>query len=165
MSIFKPDLLIENYKKLDLQYLKDRGFNVILLDVDNTIIPYYVKLPDDKAKEFVKKLKDNGFKVIVVSNNTNSRVKEVAASIESDYICWALKPLPFKVNKLIKKRHLDRNKILIMGDQLLTDVLCGKLAKIYTIYVKPISEVDSFTTKINRKIERFIFKYILHEKM
>lgn len=165
MSIFKPDLLIKKYDDLDIELLKNRGFDTVFLDVDNTITPYYVKIPDAKAKAFVQKLKDNGFKIIVVSNNTEKRVQEVASSIECDYISWALKPLPFKAKALIKKYHLDRKKVLIMGDQLLTDVLCGKLSGIYAIYVKPISEVDSFSTKINRKIERFIFKYILHEKV
>ena len=165
MSIFRPDLLIKKYDDLDIEDLKNRGFDTVFLDVDNTITPYFVKIPDAKAKAFVQMLKDNGFHVIVVSNNTDERVKEVASSIDCEHICWAFKPLPFKANALIKKHHLDKSKVFIMGDQLLTDVLCGKLTGIYAIYVKPISEVDSFTTKINRKIERFIFKHILHEKV
>ena len=165
MSIFKPNKLLKDFNELDIDYLKERGFNTVFLDVDNTITPYFVKIPDDKGKAFVEKLKNNGFKVIVLSNNTELRVKEVAKSIDCDYMPWALKPLPFKASKLIRKNKLDKDKIFIMGDQLLTDVLCGNLLGIYSIYVKPISEIDSFTTKINRKFERLIFKYILHEKV
>ncbi len=165
MSIFKPNKLLNNFNELDIVYLKEKGFNTVFLDVDNTITPYFVKIPDEKGRAFVEKLKNNGFKVIVLSNNTDTRVKEVANSINCEYVSWAFKPLPFKAKKLIRKNKLDKNKIFIMGDQLLTDVLCGNLLGIYSIYVKPISEVDSFTTKINRKFERLIFKYILHEKV
>ncbi len=165
MSIFRPDLLIKSYEDLDIKGLREKGFDTIFLDVDNTITPYFEKIPGDKAKAFVRKLKDSGFHVIVVSNNTNERVKEVASAIDCEYICWALKPLPFKAKKLLRKHGLNRKQVFIMGDQLLTDVLCGKLLGIYAIYVKPISEVDSFTTKINRTFERLIFKYILHEKV
>ena len=164
-SIFKPGEILLKYDDFDIKKYRNLGYDTIFLDVDNTITPYYVKIPDDKAKAFVKKLKDSGFKVIVISNNTDKRVKEVAASIDCDYYCWAFKPLTIKMNKAIKDYKLDRKKIICMGDQLLTDVLGGNRAKIFSIYVKPISETDSFTTSINRKAERFIFKHILHEKV
>ena len=113
----------------------------------------------------MKKLIDAGFRVIVFSNNTDKRVSEVAKVLNCDYCPWALKPLPFKFYKVINKYKLNKKKIICMGDQLMTDILGGNSAGVYTIYVKPISEVDSWSTKINRKMERFVFKHILHEKV
>ncbi len=165
MSIFRPDELLKRYDELDMSALKSRGFNTVLLDVDNTIAPYYEKLPDKDAKAFVKKLKDNGFEVFVFSNNTDKRVSKVANELDCEYYPWAFKPLAFRGNHLIKKKKLDKSKIFIMGDQLLTDVLCGKRLGVYSIYVKPIVDSDSFRTSINRFFERKIFKYILHEKV
>lgn len=165
MRFFRPCMLLKSFNDLDINYLKEKGFDTVFLDVDNTITPYFVKIPDEKGRAFVNNLKQNGFEVIVLSNNTDKRVKEVAESINCEYVCWAFKPLTFKAKSLIRKKKLNKKKIFIMGDQLLTDVLCGNLLGIYSIYVKPISEVDSFTTKINRKFERLIFKYILHEKV
>ena len=164
-NLFRPKEIIDKYDEFDIDRLRSDGFNTILLDVDNTITPYFVKFPDEKAKEFVKRLKDNGFEVIVFSNNKEKRVKEIAESIDCVHYSWAFKPLPFKFNKVIKDKKLDRKKVICMGDQLLTDTLGGNTARVYTIYVKPISEKDSFTTAINRKAERFIFKNILHEEM
>lgn len=165
MSIFRPDEILKKFDELDISALKSRGFNTVLLDVDNTITPYYEKLPGKKGKDFVKKLKDNGFEVFVFSNNTDSRVSKVASALDCEYLPWAFKPLTFRGNYLIKSKKLDRSKIFIMGDQLLTDVLCGKRLGIYSIYVKPIVDSDSFRTSINRFFERKIFKYILHEKV
>ncbi len=165
MSIFRPDEILKRFDELDIKALRSRGFNTVLLDVDNTIAPYYEKLPDDKAKAFVKRLKDAGFEVFVFSNNTDKRVSKVAKALDCEYYPWAFKPLAFRGNHLIKTKKLDKNKIFIMGDQLLTDVLCGKKLGIYSIYVKPIVDSDSFRTSINRFFERKIFKYILHEKV
>lgn len=165
MSIFKPDLILNKYSDLNILDFKNRGFNVLLLDVDNTITPYENDIPDEKAIMFVKKLKENGFKVIVVSNNTDKRVSNTAKLIECDYSCWTMKPFPFKLNTLIKKKGFDKSKILMMGDQLLTDVLCANNLGVYSIYSKPISDKDTFYARISRLIERFIFKHILHEEM
>lgn len=165
MNIFRPKQILNIYSNLDIEDFKNKGFNVVFLDVDNTITPYESKKPDDKAIAFVNNLKNNGFEVFVVSNNTKKRVSKTAREIKCEYICWAFKPLPFKLNRLIKKKGLDKSKILMMGDQLLTDVLCANNLKVYSIYSKPISEKDTFYAKISRIIERFIFKNILHEKM
>ncbi|MDO4500960.1 MAG: YqeG family HAD IIIA-type phosphatase [Erysipelotrichaceae bacterium] len=165
MNIFEPNKILQSYKDFDIDDFRKRGYKTILLDVDNTITPYYQKTPDEEARAFVKRLKDAGFEVIVYSNNTNKRVSSTAKTIECEYVCWAFKPLPFKCWSLLKKKGFDKKTTLCMGDQLITDVLCGKLAGIYAIYVKPISEVDSFNTSVNRFFERLIFKYVLHEKV
>ena len=52
-----------------------------------------------------------------------------------------------------------------MGDQLMTDVLGGNSAGVFSIYVKPIVDEDLPVTYLNRKMERLVFKYILHEKV
>ena len=164
-KLFKPDLMLDKYTDLDIKGLASQGFTTVLLDVDNTITPYYQKIPDENGKDFVKKMKEAGLDVIVFSNNTDERVGKVAAALDCDYRCWCLKPLPFKFNKLIKEKKLDRNKVICMGDQLMTDILGGNSAGVYTVYMRPIVEHDAFITTINRKLERFVFKHILHEEM
>lgn len=162
---FRPKEILNHYKEFKLEEKRNSGFDTILLDVDNTITPYYEKIPNEEGKAFVRNLKEKGFRVIVFSNNTDKRVKKVADALECDYYCWALKPLPIKFWMVIKKYKLNRKKVITMGDQLLTDILGGNLSGVYTIYVKPISNIDGKVTRFNRKIERFIFKYILHEKV
>lgn len=164
-SIFKPCIIIDKFDNFDIKKYRSLGFDTILLDVDNTITPYYEKIPNQNGKNFVNNLKENGFKVIVFSNNTNKRVQKVAESINCDYMCWALKPLKIGFKKAKKKYGIDLNKTICMGDQLITDVLGANRMHVYSIYCKPISKEDSFITSINRKVERFIFKHILHEEV
>jgi len=52
--------------------------------------------------------------------------------------------------------NLSRDEIVVIGDQVLTDVLGGNRAGFSTILVVPIVETDDKITRFNRKIERRI---------
>ena len=50
--------------------------------------------------------------------------------------------------------------VVIIGDQLCTDILCGNKVGIKTILVNPMSKDDMIFTKILRFIENRKFKYM-----
>lgn len=161
--LFKPEAVLEKYQDFPAQDLKEKGIKAVFLDIDNTIAAYYQKEADDAAKAFIKELKDLGMIVILISNNNEQRVGTYAKSIDLPYYFHSLKPLPFRYFKVMKEYGLKRYEVVCLGDQLLTDVLAGKLSGIKAYYTKPIINKDSITTVINRRIEKLIFKYILHE--
>ena len=66
---------------------------------------------------------------------------------------------------MMKKYNIKASQMISLGDQMLTDLIGANLAGLYTVYTKQLVEKDSITTKINRKIERWIFKHVLHEEM
>jgi len=166
MALFRPREILQDFALLDIKKYKDLGFEAILVDVDNTLaIPDTELVASDKAKNFVNILKENGFKVIVVSNNTKQRVEPFANSLDCDYYYWCFKPLPFAYLKILKEKHLKRKTTITLGDQLITDCLGANIIGLYPIYVKQLVEKDTRKTIINRYIERLIFKYILHEKV
>ena len=158
MKLFEPDKILDKYQDLDIAELKEMGIKYIFMDIDNTLAPYYEAVADDNAKEFIAKLLNADLKIILVSNNKEYRVKTFAESIPLPYHYFSLKPLPFTYNKLVKQHKLSKNEVLCMGDQLLTDVLGARLAGLRVYYTKPLVDKDSFSTKINRKIERIIMR-------
>ena len=166
MKLFKPDEIIERFDKFDIESYKNKGYNAILIDVDNTIdIPDSLNPGTKEAFTFLDNLEKAGFKIIIFSNNTKKRVLRFLDGKNYDYNYWSLKPLPFSYLKIIKKYNLDKNKTISFGDQLLTDCLGANICGLHTVYTKQLVEKDIVKTKINRKIERFIFKHILHEKV
>jgi len=54
---------------------------------------------------------------------------------------------------------LKKDEIVVIGDQLLTDILGGNRIGFYTILVVPIVQSDALITKFNRKTERFILNH------
>ena len=166
MALFRPKEIIQRFDSFDINKYRELGFNAILVDIDNTIA-----YPDKEisasleAINFINSLKENGFKVILMSNNTRRRVKPYADSLNIDFNYWSFKPLPFSYLYIIYKYNLDRKKVISFGDQLITDCLGANLVGIYPIYVKQLVPEDTRMTRINRLLERFIFKFILHEKV
>lgn len=166
MAIFRPREILKDFADLNIEKYRNLGFNTILVDVDNTLaIPDVELTASDKAKKFVNDLKENGFKVIVVSNNTKERVKPFADSLNCSYYYWCFKPLPFSYWRIIKENKLDKSKTITFGDQIITDCIGANFVGLYPIYVKQLVEKDTKKTIINRCLERMIFKYILHEKV
>ena len=166
MSIFKPNQILNKYTDFDIKMYREALYDTILIDIDNTIdIPDSPNPGSKEAFEFLENLTNNGFKVIILSNNTKERVLRFLNGKDIPYNEFSLKPLPFSYLKVIKKYHLDKDKVIVFGDQILTDTLGGNLLGLYTIYVKPLINKDIIKTKFNRFLERLIFKYILHEKV
>ena len=55
---------------------------------------------------------------------------------------------------------VSQDEVVIVGDQLLTDVFGGNRLGIRSILVMPLVETDLVWTLLNRKIEKFLFKRI-----
>ena len=165
MTLFRPSEILQKYTDLDMKDLKDRGFSAVLLDIDNTIAVPNTGSCDETAERFIRDLQDHGFRVIIFSNNTEKRVKMFLRGLNVDYVCMAMKPLPFSYRKICRQIKVDPSHTIVMGDQLLTDILGANLSGCYGIYCHQLQEQDSFTTSINRKFEKFIWRHVLHEKV
>jgi uncharacterized protein len=60
---------------------------------------------------------------------------------------------------------LKKEEVVVIGDQLLTDVLGGNRFGVHTILVVPVADTDGFFTRINRKIERKILNMMKQKGM
>jgi HAD superfamily phosphatase (TIGR01668 family) len=105
-------------------------------------------------------LKQLGFQVMIVSNNTRMRVSRFADPLDIPFIHAAKKPLTIAFKKALRLLGTAREETVVIGDQLLTDVLGGNRMGLFTILVVPISRQDGFFTRINRRIERLVFRWM-----
>ena len=161
----EADEYLKDIRDLDIETLYKRGFRVIFLDIDNTLSPYYEKRPDDAVRSFLQEVSKTGFRVFILSNNTRSRVETYCEGLSVEYCYLSLKPFGLAYEYLIGKYKLDRKEIICIGDQLLTDILGGKIRKLYTIYVEPLGDKDNLPGKISRFIEKEIFHHDAQGKM
>ncbi len=51
-------------------------------------------------------------------------------------------------------------EVLMLGDQMLTDMMGANRKKLHTILVKPVAQSDGLVTRFNRFIERRVYKYL-----
>lgn len=135
------------------------GTRLILIDCDNTICGYKeYDIPEDIVK-WGKEAKNKGFKIIIISNNNKSRVAPIAKTLEVEYKAHAFKFLVFPLWRIIKKNKVRPKHTLVVGDQILMDIIPANIIGVNTVLVKPLSLEDSFfTRRISRKLEKFILK-------
>lgn len=73
-------------------------------------------------------------------------------------VAFSLKPLPRGLMKIRKKCGAKKEEMVIIGDQIVTDILCGNWYGIKTVLVDPLGVKDLKITGLNRKIENIIVK-------
>ena len=98
--------------------------------------------------------------VVVVSNNKYERVERAVANFHVDFVSRAMKPFTKGINEAIERYHFNRDEVVMVGDQLMTDIRASHRAGIRSILVKPLVKSDAWVTKFNRWRERRMWKKI-----
>jgi HAD superfamily phosphatase (TIGR01668 family) len=153
--------------KINFNYLQQQDVKVLFFDLDNTIANYQ----ETKADSDIVKMFDNclkiGFKVFLISNNSKeARVKAFAQQLNCNgYLYNAGKPRGKRVLNFIEANKLNLKQIVVIGDQLLTDVLMANSLKVRSIVVEPKSTKDLPITRINRIIDKTIRKILKNKRL
>lgn len=154
--ILFPDMYYKNVQSIDLKDLEEKNIKGIAIDVDNTLIDYN-QVVSSEIIEWVKKIKNAGYKICILSNSNNKeKVEKVATTLELDYIMVARKPFKTGFKKILKIFELPKENVAVIGDQVFTDVLGANRMDMFSIYVEPINKKEYWYTKWKRPIEAFI---------
>ncbi|MBO4693728.1 MAG: YqeG family HAD IIIA-type phosphatase [Clostridia bacterium] len=156
--LLKPHLKLNQITDINEKHLKRLGVDTLLLDVDNTLSTDHGTELAEGLDNWIEKMKENSIKLIIVSNAKSDRVKPFADKLELDFIGLGLKPLPFGYFRGCKVAGSKRRNTAIVGDQIFTDILGGKLSGVKTILLTPIELEQKPSFKIRRRLERLIFK-------
>ena len=156
MPILKPDQYLTSVHRIDLAALRAKGISAILVDLDNTLLPRTTNEVPDDLRAWAHSLHDAGFRVCLVSNNWHERVQSVATELGFSIVAKAVKPLPFAFSKALRIVGAKPRETAMVGDQLFTDVLGGRLMGMTTIMVEPLSETDLPHTLMLRRLEKVI---------
>jgi HAD superfamily (subfamily IIIA) phosphatase, TIGR01668 len=140
---------------IDLKKLQAEGISGIICDLDNTLVGARVPSATPELADWLERVRSLGFRVIIVSNNRRTRVSRFAEPHGIPYIYSARKPVRASFRKALNLLGLAPEQVVVIGDQLLTDVLGAKRTGLRVILVKPIAPADeSVFTRVNRMIER-----------
>ena len=158
MDNFIPDMYQKSIYHINYEKLKEDGIKCLLFDLDNTCVPFKEKDANKRLIDLFEMLKDMDFKVIIFSNATKNRIMPFKNSLNVDCSASSRKPSTKKLLKILKLFKFDLSEVVLIGDQLYTDILCGNRAGIKTILVNPMSIDDLFFTKIFRFLEKRKYK-------
>ena len=155
MKIFIPKMYKKDIFSIDYSKLKELGYELLIFDLDNTIGSVKDKVCKEETANFLNNLTKD-FKIVIASNSIRRRVEIFSKNINCEVFSLSLKPTLKSIRKIHKKYDIDYSKMVMIGDQILTDILVGNRKKIFTILVDPLDKVDFKITGFNRKLESII---------
>ena len=151
-----PDEYFNKIEEITIEYLQKNKIKALILDMDNTLINYEAKMPENILK-WAKDLQGQGVKLIIASNsNKKNKVEKISKLLGTKYISFAKKPLKSGLMRAKNILEEEVNNIAVVGDQIFTDVIGGNRCKMYTILVDSIEEKDFWYTAWKRPIENKI---------
>lgn len=159
MLSLRPRMVFHSLAEAAPALLAHEGLRAVLLDVDNTLIPYGTHLVHPDALEAVKVLNEH-FMVILISNNREKRVSGLAEELGVEYVANAMKPFPWGVRLAIEMAKARPDEVAMIGDQLFTDILGANWAGCLSVLTNPQGEKDFPLTKIMRMMEFFALRLL-----
>lgn len=143
---------------LDRDRLRSLGVDGLLLDVDCTLKDHDETEVPRAVRDWLAQLQTDGFPIALVSNGRARRIGPVADSLGLPFVAMARKPLPFALRRTARGLGLEPSRTAMIGDQLFTDVLAGRLAGMRTILVAPTSPIAPWMTRVKRPAERWVLR-------
>lgn len=154
---FLPRLMVRELTQLTPELLQQKGIRLLMLDFDNTVIPYTTNLPTSEMDSWLRAMLTSDVRICVVSNSKSGRVPVFCRQYGLDYILRSKKPFPKGILACLERYGLPASACALAGDQIFTDTLGANCAGLTSILVKPIDN-HNIWLKLRHLVEQpFIF--------
>ncbi|MDT9724477.1 YqeG family HAD IIIA-type phosphatase [Xylanibacillus composti] len=155
MNKLVPKEMVESIYQIDLDRLWLQGKRGIITDLDNTLVGAEDPLATPELVAWLKSIRERGWKVAIVSNNNRTRVSAFAEPLNVPFLHSARKPSARAFVQAMQALQTDTAETVVVGDQMLTDVLGGNRLGMHTVLVKPVSLAgEGIFTRFNRRLEK-----------
>lgn len=149
---FLPCLQADRVTELTPALLQQRGIKLLMLDFDNTIVPYTTNEPTEEMAAWLNGMRESPIQICVVSNSKRDRVKVFCKAYGIDCITHAKKPFSKGIRECLARYGLPAAACALVGDQIYTDVLGANCAGVQSILVKAIDN-HNFWLKARHVLE------------
>ncbi len=163
LAEFRPTWMLESIYDLTPKEAQEKNIRLILTDLDNTLIAWNNPNGTPQLRDWLATMNEAGLPVVVVTNNSAKRAARALRQLKLPFVSRALKPLNHGINQAKKRYQVNSSEVVVVGDQLLTDILAANNAHVRSILVKPLVETDAWITKFNRRTERIVKNKLLRK--
>jgi HAD superfamily phosphatase (TIGR01668 family) len=152
---FKPSESYDSFSTINLDKLKAQGINVMLIDVDCTVIEFHGNHVPKPNKSKLEEAKRKGFTLYALTNST--RDKEILQILKIPAITNAKKPLTMGFKRIQRLLNCSKKQMVMIGDRITADIFGGNIFGIKTIYVKPIMTNLPWYYRLLIQFENFMY--------
>ena len=133
-----PTYQIRAITDLTVPMLQELEIRLLMLDFDNTIVPYTTDVPTEQMRQWLEEMNRSEIAVCVVSNSRNSRVVRFCEKLGLECITHAKKPFSRGIRQCLERYQIDPADCALAGDQIYTDTLGANCAGVRSILVEAI---------------------------
>ena len=160
LQLLCPDVYVDSLPAVDLVDLQRRQIEALLLDLDNTLVPWRSHDISPAVAQWVSQA-CQGMKVCIVSNSrTPKRLEKLAGQLGISFVKRGAKPRRVGFRDALKLLGVEPSKAAVIGDQVFTDILGGNRLGARTILVRPIHRREFIGTKVTRLAERLVLRML-----
>ncbi|MEL6500978.1 MAG: YqeG family HAD IIIA-type phosphatase [Cyanobacteria bacterium J06623_1] len=139
VSLLQPNLVLGGtIFDLTLATLQHYNISGLILDVDETLVPFQQKETTLELQQWIAEIKQTTPIWLVSNNISHSRIGKIANSVDLPFISAARKPSRRKLQQAATEMNLPVEQVAMVGDRLFTDVLAGNRLGMFTILVEPM---------------------------
>lgn len=161
--LLRPGVILPHIHDITPAFLDSHGLKGLLLDLDNTLIPYGSYDERAEVSQWARELQAGGYALYLLSNATHERARVWAERLGLPGVGLAGKPFAQGYRRGLNVVNLPAHQVGMVGDQLFTDILGGNWSGMFTIMVRPISDNALPHTRFTRRLERLVLKRYGHD--
>lgn len=152
MLSFLPNYIFPAITDVSEEFLRERNIRLLLLDFDNTMLPYTENEPSRELLLWLKRMKAAGVVLCIVSNSHKPRVPEFSRRYGVACVTGAKKPRRKGIREALRRFDIPKEQTALIGDQIYTDVLGANLAGVSSVIVCSIHN-HNFWLKLRHVFE------------
>lgn len=155
-KLYQPTWMVDSIFQLSPKSLQAKGLAGVIVDLDNTLLAWNELDYTPQLQDWIQAMVQAQIKVFVLSNNSQSRVHRAVDALDVPYSASALKPSRRKFRQALASLNLPKDQVVVVGDQIMTDIIGANRMGLKSILVKPIADNDNLFTYGNRFLERML---------
>lgn len=133
-------------------FLARQGIELVMLDFDNTIVPYTTDQPTPRVASWLVMVKDLQIHVCVVSNSKNDRVRRFCKKYRLYCVTNAKKPFRRGIRQCLERFDTEPGHAMLVGDQIFTDTLGANRCGVQSVLIEAIDN-HNIWLRLRRKVE------------
>ena len=159
LHLFCPNYRCSKLSGISIKWLQNEGIKAIILDLDNTLVSWNEAMPTEENSDWIKQVKQAGIFLVLLSNNGGERLLKISRQLDIPAVGWGAKPLSMGFKRALKFLRINNHgEVLVIGDQIMTDVFGAKKMDFKVVWVESLSQKEFIFTRFTRKVESMLIK-------
>jgi uncharacterized protein len=157
-KLLRPQHTVTDLTQLDVEALFKQGIRGLLMDLDNTLMPWDSQEVDERVVAWIAHAKKTPLALCLLSNATHKRVHQCIEPLGLPFVALARKPLLPGFRKAMRILGTSPTETAMIGDQVFTDVLGANLLGLHSILIELSEPKEQWWMKGARKLEKWVLR-------